>query len=64
MHGIKLVRYNGSNNFNDVSMGSEHPSGCHFLMGDASVKFVNENIDMVVYRAAASRNGREALSID
>ena len=34
---------------------SDHPGGCNFLMADSSVAFVNEGIDMAVYRAAARR---------
>jgi prepilin-type N-terminal cleavage/methylation domain-containing protein/prepilin-type processing-associated H-X9-DG protein len=30
---------------------SDHPGGCNFLMGDASVVFLNENIDIKSYRA-------------
>ena len=31
----------------------------HFALGDAKVRFVSENIDMVVYKAMASRDGSE-----
>lgn len=61
INGINLVPY-GSGNFNDVSFGSNHPGGCNFAMGDASVRFVSETIDMDVYRATASRSGNESLS--
>jgi prepilin-type N-terminal cleavage/methylation domain-containing protein len=40
---------------NNLGFGSEHPGGCHFAMGDASVQFVSENIDLVVLFALASR---------
>lgn len=52
-----------ANNFNDVSFGSQHPGGCHFVMCDGSVKFVTETVDMVVYRASASMNGKETESV-
>jgi len=60
--GIKVVPYNGSNNFNDVSFGSEHPAGCHFAVADGSVSFVTDNIEMNVLLAIASREGAEPQS--
>lgn len=46
----------------DESIGfrSFHPGGCHFLLGDGSVRFVRDSVDGVTYRAFASRNGNEA----
>lgn len=44
---------------NDVSFGSHHPGGTQFLLVDGSVRFVNKEIEMVVLKAAASRNGQE-----
>jgi hypothetical protein len=48
-----------SNNFNDVSFGSEHPGGTQFVMGDGSVHFINENVSMPIYYSTASMNGGE-----
>jgi hypothetical protein len=48
-----------SNNFNDVSFGSEHPGGAQFLMGDGSIHFINENVSMPIYYSTASMNGGE-----
>jgi prepilin-type N-terminal cleavage/methylation domain-containing protein/prepilin-type processing-associated H-X9-DG protein len=45
--------------FNDVSFGSEHPGGANFAMCDASVRFINEDIDIGAYRGLSSRNGEE-----
>jgi hypothetical protein len=59
---INLTRYNGTDYFNDVSFGSEHPGGALFVRGDASVDFESETIDMVVYRALASRDGGEPMA--
>jgi prepilin-type N-terminal cleavage/methylation domain-containing protein len=60
---INSTFYNGSNNFNNISFGSEHPNGCHFVMADASVKFVTENIDLLTYQMSASMNGEENVQI-
>lgn len=57
--GINVVPYNGSNNFNDVSMGSMHPGGANFSVADGSVRFISETVDMALYLAAASMNGKE-----
>ena len=51
--------YNASNNFNDVSFGSQHTGGAHFLNADGSVVFLNQNMDMGVYLSMASSNGSE-----
>ena len=32
-------------------------------IGDGSVRFVSENVDLTVYRAASTRDRREALSM-
>ena len=39
-----------------VLFGSHHPGGCHFAMGDASVHFVSDNIDLVAYRSLGVRD--------
>ncbi|MCR9118377.1 MAG: DUF1559 domain-containing protein, partial [bacterium] len=38
------------------SFGSYHPTGCNFLMGDASVHFIPETIDTTTYYNLAIRN--------
>lgn len=45
--------------FNNGGYGSEHPGGCTVGMMDGSVRFVTESIDMIAYRAAASRGDGE-----
>jgi prepilin-type N-terminal cleavage/methylation domain-containing protein/prepilin-type processing-associated H-X9-DG protein len=40
---------------------SDHPGGCNFLMADSSVAFINEGIDMIVYRAKSTISGDEAF---
>ena len=53
-----------SDPWNDASFGSLHPGGAMFSRADASVGFVRQNIDMVSYRALASRDGGEPLNAD
>ena len=50
--------------WNDTPFGSEHTGGSHFLLGDGSVRFISENIDMAVYRGSSSRDGKEVNSLD
>lgn len=56
---INTEFYNGSNNFNHIAFGSQHPAGCTFALADASVKFVSQNIDLYLYMVLASMNGGE-----
>jgi prepilin-type N-terminal cleavage/methylation domain-containing protein len=53
-----------SDPWNDASLGSLHPTGCMFSRADGSVQFMRQNIDMVSYRALASRDGGEPLNAD
>ncbi len=64
-YGINVMKYLTSDltTFNDVSFGSQHPGGCHFAMADGSVMFVQESIDMDIYRASASCNGGETKTV-
>ncbi|MBX3442924.1 MAG: DUF1559 domain-containing protein [Planctomyces sp.] len=41
---------------------SEHIGGVHLLMCDGAVKFVNQSIDRVLWRAIGSRDGGEVIS--
>ncbi|MEK6257271.1 MAG: DUF1559 domain-containing protein [Planctomycetota bacterium] len=61
---INSTGYNGSNNFNDISLGSNHTGGCHVLMADGAVKFVTENMSMDVLKGASSRDQAEAANLD
>lgn len=40
---------------------SRHPGGCHFLLGDGSVRFVAETIDMPTYAAWANRGDGQLI---
>lgn len=37
----------------------DHPGGCNFLMGDGSVTFISESINMIVYQARSTIAGEE-----
>jgi prepilin-type N-terminal cleavage/methylation domain-containing protein/prepilin-type processing-associated H-X9-DG protein len=51
------------NSFRDVqSFRSRHSGGLVFAMGDGSVRFVQQSIDLATYRAFASRNGGEVVT--
>jgi prepilin-type N-terminal cleavage/methylation domain-containing protein len=50
--------------FNDIAFGSQHPNGCNFCLADASTRFVSQNISLGTYKAAASRDGDENISLD
>jgi prepilin-type N-terminal cleavage/methylation domain-containing protein/prepilin-type processing-associated H-X9-DG protein len=41
---------------------SDHPSGCHFLLADGSVSFLQQQMDIDIYRALSSRAGGETVS--
>lgn len=46
--------------YNDFPLGSMHPGGCNFALGDASVRYISESILIATYRALASRDGGES----
>ncbi|WP_152049674.1 DUF1559 domain-containing protein [Tautonia marina] len=43
--------------------GSFHGAGVNLLFADGRVQFLRSNVDLEVWRALASRNGREAVSV-
>jgi len=45
----------------EMSFGSYHVGGAQFALGDGSVRFISENLDMTVYRALGSRGGGEVV---
>ena len=49
--------------YNVMSFRSEHPSGAHFAIADASVQFVDEGVDYVMYRRMSTRNGSETAAL-
>lgn len=42
--------------WNTISFRSRHPGGAHFALGDASVRWVNQNVDSRLYRALSTRD--------
>jgi len=61
---INSTFYNGSNNFNDMSFGSSHTGGCNMAMGDGTVRFVQQNININLLMALSSINLGEVASIE
>lgn len=61
---INSTFYNGSNNFNEISFGSNHPGGTNFLLGDGSTRFIRDTIDLNVYRAMASMQSGEIANLN
>lgn len=47
------------NNFRGSSFHSFHVGGCHFLMADASVQFINESIDPYTFASRITRQKSE-----
>jgi prepilin-type processing-associated H-X9-DG protein len=47
---------------NTWSFRSRHPGGLNFAYADGSVHFIKDNIDLGIYRAMATINGRESVS--
>jgi hypothetical protein len=50
--------------YNDMPFGSMHTGGMNACLGDGSVRFLRQTLDMAAYRALASRNGGEVFSAD
>ena len=48
----------------DLSFGSVHPGGAHFCTADGSARFVNNDADVVVLRAYASRHDGTVVTLE
>ncbi|HEX6987323.1 MAG TPA: DUF1559 domain-containing protein, partial [Planctomycetaceae bacterium] len=46
----------------EIAFGSYHTGGAHVTLADGSVRFVSENLDLGVWRALGSRDGREVVT--
>jgi hypothetical protein len=56
----------GSNMTNmamQVSANSYHPGGVEVMMGDGSVRFTANTVDLSTWRALGTRNGRESVEL-
>lgn len=63
-NAMSTVAYNGTSaqNFNNASIGSDHPDGCNITFADGSVRFIRESIDLNgVMLPLASRSGGEPV---
>jgi len=54
-NSFRSTPYNGVDNFNNVSFGSEHSGGATLLFCDASTRFIREDVSLTVLMNAASR---------
>lgn len=61
---INSTFYNGINNLNHISFGSQHTGGCQVGLGDASVRFLSQTIDMSIYQALASMDKGEVAAFE
>ncbi len=52
------------NGGSEEAAGSWHTGGAHFAMGDGSVQFLSENMDMRTYQAISTRAEGEVASIE
>src|SRR5262245_11772382 len=60
--GIPFLNNNMTNMAMQVTASSRHPGGVHVMMGDGSVHFASNNIDLGVWRGMGTRNGKEVFS--
>jgi hypothetical protein len=52
---------NASHNYGLTAARSRHVGGVHVVLCDGSVRFVSENIDILIWQALATRQGGEVL---
>lgn len=55
--------WNGGMNYGIHKASSRHPGGVNVLLMDGSVKFVGDSIDLSLWRALATRDGGETVSL-
>ncbi len=51
-------------NYGQYGFRSLHPGGANFLLGDGSVRFIKQTVNLVTYRGLGSRAGSEVISSD
>jgi len=54
--------HNGYHNFAITSARSHHAGGVNVVLCDGSVRFVSENVDLIVWRAAAARSDGKVVA--
>jgi prepilin-type N-terminal cleavage/methylation domain-containing protein/prepilin-type processing-associated H-X9-DG protein len=54
----------GMDNSHIINSTSNHPGGCNVLMGDGSVRFIKQTINMITWWALGTRDGGEVVSAD
>lgn len=59
-----LLTPNSANQFNDISFSSYHNRGAQFVMADGAVRYLSDNVNSAVYKAAGSRDGGESLPLE
>jgi prepilin-type N-terminal cleavage/methylation domain-containing protein len=47
----------------DLSFGSKHPGGCHFVLADGSAHFFNKDADVAILRLFACRHDNESPTL-
>lgn len=62
--GFRQTTYNGDDNFNNVSLGSNHAGGANVALCDGSVRFVSEEVSAQVLINAASRDAGDLPNLD
>ncbi len=59
---LNSTYYNGSNNFNDISFGSNHTGGCNFAIGDGTVRYISETVDLNILKGMSTIGTGEVVS--
>jgi prepilin-type N-terminal cleavage/methylation domain-containing protein/prepilin-type processing-associated H-X9-DG protein len=54
----------GNNAGNNDELASFHPGGCNMLMGDGSVRFLKDSVNVLTLRGLVSLQGGEVISAD
>lgn len=60
--GTAYMETNATDSNNNYSFFSQHSGGANFALGDGSVRFVSETIDLTLYRQLATISGKEPVS--
>jgi hypothetical protein len=45
----------------EITFGSWHEGGAFFTLGDGSVRFISENVDLTLYKAISTKQGSEPV---